>query len=225
MKLDLAFESRFVLPYKLCKMIFDDANFAKAFPESRVLCREDSFLALLYRLNKGCEFSTVSDVFGASPDTHSRTFGKYLDACLVFFKKTINIPSKLECEKMKKVLSRNGFPNPQAVFIGMFNFLFTSRQKKKFLYQATASTLEFIQQTQVGTRRNQAVLRNMLFGCVLLWLENSRQIEKKTQSFVVIDRLTCRFVYAWCDYFQSNKTIQLAQKKKFWIPAWPFLRE
>ena len=132
MKLDLAFESRFVLPYKLCKMIFDDANFAKAFPESRVLCREDSFLALLYRLNKGCEFSTVSDVFGASPDTHSRTFGKYLDACLVFFKKTINIPSKLECEKMKKVLSRNGFPNPQAVFIGMFNFLFTSRQKKSF---------------------------------------------------------------------------------------------
>ena len=131
MKLDLAFESRFVLPYKLCKMIFDDANFAKAFPESRVLCREDSFLALLYRLNKGCEFSTVSDVFGASPDTHSRTFGKYLDACLVFFKKTINIPSKFECEKMKKVLSRNGFPNPQAVFIGMFNFLFTSRQKKK----------------------------------------------------------------------------------------------
>ena len=121
MKLDLAFESRFVLPFKLCRIIFDDGNFKKAFPETRVFSREDAFLALLYRLNKGCEFSTLADVFGGSPETHSRTFGKYLDACLVFFKGTITIPLKSECEKKMKVLSRNGFPNPQAVFIGMSN--------------------------------------------------------------------------------------------------------
>ena len=118
-----AFETRFVLPYKLCRMIFDDPNFEKTFPEVRVISKEDAFLALLYRLNKGCEFSTIGDVFGGSPETHSRTFGKYLDASLVFFRGTIKIPSKTQCDKMKKTLSRHGFPNPHAVFIGLF-FLF-----------------------------------------------------------------------------------------------------
>ena len=104
-------------------MIFDDPNFEKTFPEVRVISKEDAFLALLYRLNKGCEFSTIGDVFGGSPETHSRTFGKYLDASLVFFRGTIKIPSKTQCDKMKKTLSRHGFPNPHAVFIGLF-FLF-----------------------------------------------------------------------------------------------------
>lgn len=113
-----AFETRFVLPYKVCVIIFSHTNFEKTFPEVRVISKEDAFLAFLYRLNKGCEFSTLADVFGGSPDTHSRTFGKYLDASLVFFKKTIQIPSKTECTDMKMKLLKHGFPNPQAVFIG-----------------------------------------------------------------------------------------------------------
>jgi len=187
------FETRFVIPYEVCCVIFNHANFEKTFPEVRVISREDAFLALLYRLNKGCEFSTVADVFGGSPDTHSRTFGKYLDASLVFFKNTIAIPSKNECTDMKMKLLKHGFPNPQAIFIGEAYFFFLL---KFFLctgdcIDSGIHTTDSSWYTPKASCTSKHAVR--VFSFTFDYFLKTRK-----KSFVVVNRLSCEFVY--CRY-------------------------
>ena len=112
------FKEKFLIPPILAKWIFESPSFQIIFPETRILSKENGLLAVLYRCNKAAEFSTLSDVFGPHKNTMSSNFCKYLDAAIIFFKKTIAIPTRSQCERAKKILERGGYPNPEAVLLG-----------------------------------------------------------------------------------------------------------
>ena len=111
------FTNRFVLPPGLVKLIFEHPSFEKSFPRSSVLSQPDLFLAMLYKLNKGCECETVSDIFGGHANTHSSNFNKYVDASIFFFRNCINLPTRLECQAKQNKLEQLNYINPEAIFI------------------------------------------------------------------------------------------------------------
>jgi hypothetical protein len=111
------FKSRFGIDPRLMQKIFTNANFDKYFPYSTILSKYDLVLAMFYKLNTGCEFGTLSDVFGGHENTHSSNFNKCVDAAVFFFRNSIVFPTHAECEKLKRRLHEENYPNPQAIFI------------------------------------------------------------------------------------------------------------
>ena len=112
------FQERYVLPPLLVEHIFNNPTFTKFMPQSRVLSQNDFFLALLYRLNTGCEFTTLEDVFGGDKNTHSSMFNKMLNSGVLFFKNCIKMPNREQCKQKKKMFEAQGFPNPEALWVG-----------------------------------------------------------------------------------------------------------
>ena len=112
------FVERFVLKPKLVKFIFSHPKFSNIFPQTKILSQFDFFLALLYKCNMGCEWDTLSDIFGAHPNSHSSNFAKFLDAAIFFFRDCIKFPSKETCLRTKHILDKRDYPNPENVFLG-----------------------------------------------------------------------------------------------------------
>ena len=110
------FRKRFVLQPKLLKLIFSNENFSKIMPNTIVLTQRDFFLAMLYRLKKACDFSTIEDVFGGDEKTHSNNFAKFINASMIMFKNAVRFPTVDEALEKVKFLHDNAFPSFSAPF-------------------------------------------------------------------------------------------------------------
>ena len=111
------FQRLFGLSPQTVKMLFESVGFFEAWPKTRVLSKEDMFLANLYRCVGNQTFVQVAEVFGGTESLHKANFYKVLKHNIVYFDqmKLMRFLTKEEAIADAKELQDREYPN--SVFI------------------------------------------------------------------------------------------------------------
>jgi hypothetical protein len=120
-RLQRKFRKTFTLDINIVIDLFTDDEFMKHIKKNRILSKENSFLAFLYKCKTGLQFATlklsikcicvsgyrffdIAEKFGGGESFHSNIFGGMIDRLVYYFKRHIQIPDKETAELHKRIL-------------------------------------------------------------------------------------------------------------------------
>jgi len=100
------FRKNFTLEFSIVKKLLEDAEFLSFLRQVKVLSKENSFLAFLYKCKTGCRFIDLAEKFGGGKSFHSKLFLDLIDRLVYYFGRFIKIPTREQANYHKRLLKK-----------------------------------------------------------------------------------------------------------------------